>query len=165
MAAVCRPDSLIFHEMSEINDDTQTKPQQNHYECVSLHDYDASKLTPVFYGWFPRKITEILNTDNEHISGASQIQLNWANMDKETTEKSDHASEFDTAIVHPATFGYILLDKKPVIEENVECEIPIPNPLKCSPTEYCEFYIFPILLPALEKMLIAAKANKVFEVQ
>ncbi|CAB3986040.1 IQ domain-containing K-like [Paramuricea clavata] len=149
--------------MSEIKSDTQAKPQQNIYENISLDDYDASKLTPVFYGWFPRKMSEILVTDNDHISSGSQMKLNWANMENENSEKSDNVCEFDAAIAHPATFGYILLDKKPVVEENVECEIPIPDPLKCSPREYCEFYIFPLLLPALEKMLIEAKANKVFE--
>jgi len=161
MAAVCDPDSLIFNEMLEINSDTQTKPQQNSYESISLNEFDASKLTPVFYGRFPRKITEVLSTDDKHMSSASAMKLN---MEKENTQ-SDNVSKFDAAMAHPATFGYILLDKKPVIEQNLECEIPIPDPLKCSPREYCEFYIFPILLPALEKMLIEAKANKVFEVE
>ena len=162
MAADYGPDSLIFHDMLEINSDAQTKPQQNNYESISLDEFDASKLTPVFYGWFPRKITEVLNTDDKHMSSASAMKLN---MEKENTEKSENVFKFDAAMVHPATFGYILLDKKPVIEQNLECEIPIPDSLKCSPREYCEFYIFPILLPALEKMLIEAKANKVFEVR
>jgi hypothetical protein len=162
MAAASGPDSLIFHEMLELNTDTQTKPQQNIYEDISLDEYDASKLTPVFYGWFPRKITEVLGTDDGHMSSASSLKIN---MEKENTGKSDNVSVFDAAMAHPATFGYVLLDKKPVVEENIECEVPIPDPLKCTPTEYCEFYIFPILLPALEKMLIEAKTNKVFEVE
>ena len=165
MAAVYSSNSLILNEMLEINTDTETKPQQNHYEAISLDDYDASKLSPVFYGWFPRKISEILVTDNEHTSSASQMQLNCANMEEENEGKSSSISEFDAAVAHPATFGYILLDKKPVVEVNVENKTPIPEPLKCKPREYCEFYIFPVLLPALEKMLIAAKANKVFEVK
>ena len=33
-----------------------------------------------------------------------------------------------------------------------------------SPREYLEAYVFPVLLPAIEQMLIAAKENKVFEV-
>ena len=32
------------------------------------------------------------------------------------------------------------------------------------PREYLEAYVFPVLLPAIEQMLIAAKENKVFEV-
>ena len=164
MADVLRPNSLILDEMSEINTDTNTKPQQNHYENISLDDYDASKQTPVFYGWFPRKISEILCTDNEHISSASQMQLNCARMEKDNEEKRSVISEFNAAVAHPAIFGYILLDKKPVVEVKVEDEIPIPEALKCKPREYCEYYIFPILLPALEKMLVEAKANKVFEV-
>ena len=159
------PNSLILDEMSEINTDTNTKPQQNHYENISLGDYDASKQTPVFYGWFPRKISEILCTDNEHISSASQMQLNCARMEKDNEEKRSGISEFNAAVAHPATFGYILLDKKPVVEVKVEDETPIPEALKCKPREYCEYYIFPILLPALEKMLVEAKANKVFEVK
>ena len=33
-----------------------------------------------------------------------------------------------------------------------------------SPREYLEAYMFPVLLPAIEQMLKAAKENKVFEV-
>ena len=33
-----------------------------------------------------------------------------------------------------------------------------------SPREYLEAYVFPVLLPAIEQMLTAAKENKVFEV-
>ena len=33
-----------------------------------------------------------------------------------------------------------------------------------SPREYLEAYLFPVLLPAIEQMLKAAKENKVFEV-
>ena len=146
--------------MFEINTDTQTKPQQNNYESISLDEFDASKLTPVFYGRFPRKITEVSSTDDKHMSSASAMKLN---MEGENSENSDNVSKFDAAMAHPGTFGYVLLDKKPVIEQSLEYETPIPDPLKCSPREYCEFYIFPILLPALEKMLIEAKANKVFE--
>ena len=166
MAAVLSPaDSLIFNEMSEINTDAPTKPQQELYENISLDTYDASKSTPVFYGWFPRRISEISGADNDHLSSASQMQLNWSNMEKENSKKVDTIPEFDAALVHPATFGYVLLDKKPVEEQEVEYKTPIPDPLKCTPREYCEFHIFPILLPALEEMLIEAKANKVFEVQ
>lgn len=33
-----------------------------------------------------------------------------------------------------------------------------------SPREYLDAYMFPVLLPAIEQMLVAAKENKVFEV-
>ncbi|XP_028395109.1 IQ domain-containing protein K-like [Dendronephthya gigantea] len=156
-------DLLIFDGNSEINRVKSTTIRQTSYQNISLNDYDSAKSTPVFYGSFPRRITEISGGDNEHMSNASQMRLNLANMDEENCDKKETVSKFDAAIAHPATFGYVLLDKVPVVEESVKCECPTPDPLKCTPREYCEYYIFPILLPALEEMLIEAKANKVFE--
>ncbi|NXM15918.1 IQCK protein, partial [Ploceus nigricollis] len=38
-----------------------------------------------------------------------------------------------------------------------------PDPKKCSPREYLEFYIFPVLLPGLAALLYEAEKEKCFE--
>ena len=164
MAAVGSQNLQIFDGNCETKRDKPAIPRQTSYQNISLDDYDAAKLTPVFYGWFPRRITDISSGDNEHISTASQMRLNLENVNAKNSDNKETVSEFDSAVAHPSTFGYVLLNKIPVVEESIKYERPIPDPLKCTPREYCEFYIFPILLPALEEMLIEAKANKVFEV-
>jgi hypothetical protein len=40
---------------------------------------------------------------------------------------------------------------------------PLLNKNKCSRREYLEEFVFPLLMPALEQFLIAAKKNKCFE--
>lgn len=36
---------------------------------------------------------------------------------------------------------------------------------KCTKREYLEEYVFPLLMPALESVLVEAKKNKCFEVR
>ncbi|XP_041473831.1 IQ domain-containing protein K-like [Lytechinus variegatus] len=81
-------------------------------------------------------------------------------------EKVEHAdtdltSEFNPAVSHPAVVGYTMIEK-PSREPTPR---PAPKPPKdtCTPREYQEHYIFPILLPALLAMLKQAKKERCFE--
>ena len=131
MAADFIEESQIVNEMSGKNDEKEVYSPGKLYENICLDDYDVSKFNPVYYGWFPRRISEILRTDSAHMSSASQLQLNWLEKEDEKPEKKDSAAEFDAAVVHPATFGYVLLEKRPVTEENVERVQPLPDPKTC----------------------------------
>lgn len=96
-------------------------------------DYNADKHTPVFFGTMHKRI---------EIDGSVE-------------------QDFDSALSHPACVGYAFVDKPP--------DLPLPEPpmppdqRKCSPQEYLENYVFPILLPALEELLRQAKKEKCFE--
>ncbi|XP_044835403.1 IQ domain-containing protein K isoform X6 [Mauremys mutica] len=83
--------------------------------------------------------------------------------------KQDSVS-LDTGILQP-------LHTKQLYSASTECSIapkisslptlaPLPaapNPKTCSPREYLEYYIFPILLPGMAELLHQAKKEKCFE--
>ncbi|XP_074648516.1 IQ domain-containing protein K-like [Tubulanus polymorphus] len=69
--------------------------------------------------------------------------------------------DFDAAISHPAAVGFAFVDKPDKLPPP-PAPTP-PNHKTCSPREYLEHYIFPILLPALEEMLKQAKEERCFE--
>lgn len=70
--------------------------------------------------------------------------------------------EFDASVSHPATVGISLVEE-PSPPPPPAPKSPPPKE-KCTARDYCQFYIFPILIPALEKMLEMAKEEKCFEV-
>jgi len=109
--------------------------------------YDAAKSSPVFFGRYGHKLSDSVGEIREREDGAST--------------RSSLYPEFDPSVNHPATFGYVLLDRKPAPPKQESP--PLPDPKECSPREYLEAYMFPVLLPGIEQMLIAAKENKVFE--
>ncbi len=71
--------------------------------------------------------------------------------------------DFDPDLASPISFGYSLskyqnehdkkLDRKPLIDRE-----------KCTEREFIEHLVFPVLMPALEKMLDEAKKSNCFEV-
>ncbi|XP_068672681.1 IQ domain-containing protein K-like [Montipora foliosa] len=146
--APCSPSSSIFSEMLELNATRiSSKRGYSEEEQLSVGSYDASKSSPVFFGRYGHKLSESAAEVHDGDDGAST--------------RSSVVQEFDPAVNHPATFGYVLLDRKPAPSK--QDSPPLPDPKECRPREYLEAYVFPVLLPAIEQMLIAAKENKVFE--
>ena len=125
------------NEMPEDHGSGHTNLDNNQYEEIPMDEYDASVLTPVFFGRFPRRIDEILHSDSVHMSSDSQMHLNLIKS-TQSLEATDSLLEYDPAVIHPATFGYVLLDKKHVLQEEEEEEIlkPLPDPLKCKLRRY-----------------------------
>lgn len=71
------------------------------------------------------------------------------------------AADFDPSISHPACIGYYLID---IPETQAELSPPpAPDKKTCLPRVFVEFYILPILEPALIEMLKQAKLEKCFE--
>ncbi|XP_031551687.1 IQ domain-containing protein K-like [Actinia tenebrosa] len=141
--AACSPTSSIFSEMLELNAlRYSSKKEVFEGEMFDGKSYDASKCSPVFVGRYGHKLGDAEDFDDVGSTRSSLLP------------------DYDPATTHPATYGYVLLDKKPPVTKE---EPILPNPKECNPREYLETYIFPILLPAMEKMLVAAKENKVFE--
>jgi len=70
---------------------------------------------------------------------------------------------FDSSVSHPACVGYYI---QPFVEKGKVQKSPKPalNVNKCTKREYLEEYVFPLLMPALEHVLIEARKNKCFEV-
>ncbi|KAI8494983.1 PREDICTED: IQ domain-containing protein K-like [Branchiostoma belcheri] len=95
--------------------------------------YDATKHNPVFYG---RMFTKV-------------------------PADSDPFESFDPSTSHPACVGYSLVDKPPPPPSPPST--PLPDPRLCSPREYLEHYIFPVLLPGMVEMLREAKTQRCFE--
>ncbi|TFK05731.1 IQ domain-containing protein K [Platysternon megacephalum] len=85
-------------------------------------------------------------------------------------ESKQESVSLDTGILQP-------LHTKQLSSASTECSIaqkisslpalaPLPaapNPKTCSPREYLEYYIFPILLPGMAELLHQAKKEKCFE--
>lgn len=100
-----------------------------------IDEFDASKHNPVFYG-----------------------QAFKAN----TFDDKNLLENFDPSMSHPACVGYFI---EPYVKQVGVKKSPRPalNINKCTKREYLEEYVFPLLMPALEGVLNAAKNNKCFE--
>ncbi|XP_042196992.1 IQ domain-containing protein K isoform X2 [Callorhinchus milii] len=104
--------------------------------ATELSQYDASKHSPVFYGHMVAKIPVDTSVIDDF--------------------KPEHS--------HPAFLGHAVVHKfiRP-LSPPTSSTIPLPDPKTCSPIEYLEHYIFPVLLPGMFELLKAAKAEKCFE--
>ncbi|KAK3734550.1 hypothetical protein QZH41_010399 [Actinostola sp. cb2023] len=145
--AACSPSSSIFSEMLELNAQRCASKREDYdNEIFDVNNYNAAKSSPVFFGRYGHRLGETETvSDGDDGSGST---------------RSSYLPDFDPATTHPATYGYVLLNKKPPVNK----ELPVlPDPKQCNPNEYLETYIFSVLLPGIEKMLIAAKESKVFE--
>ncbi|ELU06529.1 hypothetical protein CAPTEDRAFT_148275 [Capitella teleta] len=100
---------------------------------TNLENYDASVHNPVFYGNMYKKIEVDTNT----------------------------SAEFDASASHPSCVGYAFVERPPISPP--PSPAPLPDKNTCSPREYLDHHIFPILLPALEEMLREAKKERCFE--
>lgn len=100
-----------------------------------ISDFDPAKHSPVFYGH----------------------SFSFVKVD------DDRLLQYDPALSHPACVGFTIepFREVPVTPAKPKATI---NKNKCSEREYLEAFVFPTLLPALEKMLEEAKKNKCFEV-
>ena len=64
---------------------------------------------------------------------------------------------------HPACVGYFIEPYKAEMEVQKTPRLSF-DKNKCTKREYLEEYVFPLLMPALESVLMEAKRNKCFEV-
>lgn len=117
-AAPCSPSSSIFSEMLELNAArNSSKRDYSEEEQLSVgSSYDAAKSSPVFFGRYGQKLSDSVAEIREGEDG--------------TSTRSSMFPEFDASINHPATFGYVLLDRKPVAPPKQE-SVPLPHPKEC----------------------------------
>lgn len=108
--AACSPTSSIFSEMLELNALRYSKKEEFEGEMFDEKSYDAAKCSPVFVGRYGHK----LGDSEEFDDGGST--------------RSSLLPDYDPATTHPATYGYVLLDKKPPVTKE---EPVLPNPKEC----------------------------------
>ncbi|XP_038675179.1 IQ domain-containing protein K [Scyliorhinus canicula] len=103
---------------------------------TEISQYDPSKHSPVFYGHMVAKLS----------------------VDTSVVEN------FNAAYSHPALLGYAVVQKPPPpASPPSPPPTPPPDQKTCSPKQYLEHYIFPVLLPGLFETLTQAKIEKCFE--
>jgi hypothetical protein len=95
-----------------------SKREDYDYEMFNENSYDAAKSSPVFVGRYGHKLGEIEDADD---GGSTRSSL---------------LPEFDPSTTHPATYGYVLLDRKPPVTKE---EPILPNPKKCK-TKWPQLY-------------------------
>ncbi|XP_065066067.1 IQ domain-containing protein K-like [Rhopilema esculentum] len=73
------------------------------------------------------------------------------------------ADNFDVSLIHPVYYGFEDAEEEEINEKDKKCEDKNINKdderHRCSAKEYLEKEIFPVLLPALDKMLRSAVEN------
>lgn len=104
---------------------------------------------------------ESVATDIIDYDPASHTPVMFGHMIQKVTTDSDVLEDFDPSKSHPACAGFTMVTKPP----RTPTPPPPPAPPKdsCTPREYLEHYIFPVLLPALLAMLKMAKKERCFE--
>ncbi|XP_062915103.1 IQ domain-containing protein K [Mobula hypostoma] len=103
---------------------------------TEISQYDASKHSPVFYGHMVAKVSV-------------------------DTSLLEH---FNPEYSHPALLGHAVVQKPPLpLSPSPPPPPSPPDPRTCSPRQYLEHYIFPVLLPGLFETLTQAKKEKCFE--
>ena len=115
--APCSPSSSIFSEMLELHAArNSSKRDYSEEEQLSVgSSYDAAKSSPVFFGRYGHKVSDSVAEIREGEDGMST--------------RSSLYPEFDPSINHPATFGYVLLDRKPAPPKQESP--PLPDPKEC----------------------------------
>ncbi|XP_045213329.1 IQ domain-containing protein K-like isoform X2 [Mercenaria mercenaria] len=101
--------------------------------ATDYQDYDPAKHNPVFYG----------------------------RMHSRVPVDCDPREDVDPAVIHPSVIGYSFTEKPP--KTPPPPPPPVPSKEECSPREYLQHYVFPVLVPAMEEMLKQAKTEKCFE--
>lgn len=127
-AAPCSPSSSIFSEMLELNATrVSSKRDYSEEEQLSIGSYDAAKSSPVFFGRYGHKLSESVAEIREGNDGAST--------------RSSMFPEFDPSFSHPAAFGYVLLDRKPVPPKQESPPLPDPRESKTTKLKYIFYNI------------------------
>ncbi len=105
--------------------------------------------------------SELVKTPRVEYDSSIHHPAFYGKMHKKIDVDGDPLMNFDPAIGHPSVVGHALLDRP----DTPPPPSPPPPPPKdtCSPTDYLTNYIFPVLLPAIEKMLTEARSEKCFE--
>ena len=126
LVAACSPTSSIFSEMLELNAmREESKRGDLNYEQydTAVGEFDAAKNSPVFYGRYGHKIATV--------ESVTELQEG----DDGVSTRSSFVPEFDPATVHPAMYGYVLLDRKPPVP--AKDLPPLPNPKECKMAGNC----------------------------
>ena len=90
---------------------------------TTVGEFDAAKNSPVFYGRYGHKIATV--------ESVTELQEG----DDGISTRSSFVPEFDPATVHPAMYGYVLLDRKPPVPAK---DLPsLPNPKECKMAGNC----------------------------
>ena len=127
-AAPCSPSSSIFSEMLELNATrVSSKRDYSEEEQLSIGSYDAAKSSPVFFGRYGHKLSESVAEIREGDDG--------------TSTRSSMFPEFDPSFSHPAAFGYVLLDRKPVPPKQESPPLPDPRESKTTKLKYIFYNI------------------------
>lgn len=102
-----------------------------------------------------------VSTQVTQFSASKHSPAVYGNMVHETFVDLNTAKDFDPSVGHPALVGLCLLQKpnKP----SFTLQRPPLKPKTCSPSDYLEEFVFPVLLPALREMLNEAGRRKCFE--
>ncbi|MBN3308057.1 IQ domain-containing protein K [Amia ocellicauda] len=101
--------------------------------ATDVTQYSASKHTPVFYSLLAAKVAV----------------------------DSDPLEHFDPLLSHPALAGYTVSERPPPPSQT---PTPQPNqPTNCSPRQFLECSVFPVLQPGLEAMLREAQTQHCLE--
>ena len=119
-AVACSPSSSIFSEMLELNAMRNGSKKDELEDDMSMENYDAAKMTPVFYGRYGHRISESVCENREGDDGMST--------------RSSVLADFDPSTTHPAVYGYVLLDKKPVFPKEEVAPLPPAKECKCVKT-------------------------------
>ena len=110
----CSPSSSIFSEMLELNAARSGSKKDELEDSMSVDNFDAAKMSPVFYGRYGQRISDSVCENREGDDG--------------TSTRSSVLPEFDPSVMHPALYGYVLLDKKPTIPREAPA---LPPPKEC----------------------------------
>lgn len=104
---------------------------------------------------------ESIATDIIEYNPAAHSPVMFGHIAEKVDVDSSVTENFDPAVSHPACVGYTLQTKPP----RTPSPPPPPPPDKenCTPREYLEHYVFPVLLPALLAMLKQAKKERCFD--
>ncbi|XP_052779036.1 IQ domain-containing protein K-like [Mya arenaria] len=128
------PEPNIYEEIcKEFSGYKQIREDDELSVATDYQDYDPSKHNPVFFG----KMYSHIPTDTLAYE------------------------EVDVAQTHPSVIGYAFTEKP--TKSPSPPPTPVPSKYECSPSEYLEHHVFPVLLPAMERMLEQAKKEKCFE--
>ncbi|XP_050392089.1 IQ domain-containing protein K isoform X1 [Patella vulgata] len=103
--------------------------------------------------------TKSVNTDYEDFDPSKHNPVFYGKMHERII--TDDVIDVDVSISHPACAGFAFTEKPPC--PPTPPSSPPPPKDTCTPREYLEHYIFPVLLPALAEMLKQAKLEKCFE--